>query len=136
MVLGRCGQVSKIVFHVEITADVAERFFGECHLAEVIAPCVLARATADKRLASHSLNRAVRHAALKALSGNLKRDLSARLPEGRGEFVREEQGVVIAMLFERGDGVCGVRPRQREARGVPATEFESIRASPADDDLQ
>ena len=40
------------------------------------------------------------------------------------------------MLLERSDGIGCVGPRKREAHGVPATEFESVLAGPADDDLQ
>ena len=130
------GNVGEVFFDVEITADVAQGLFGESHLAEVIAPGVFAGAAANEGLALDGLDGPVGHAAREGLRGDLKGDLGAGLPEGHGEFVREEQGVIVAMLLERSDGVGGVDPWKGEARGVPATEFEAVCACPADDDLQ
>src|SRR6185312_17103649 len=43
--------VGEVVFDVQIAADIAQGFFGESHLAKVIAPGIFAGAAADEGLA-------------------------------------------------------------------------------------
>jgi hypothetical protein len=112
---GGVGGVGEVFFDVEIFAEVAEGLFGEGHLAEVVAPGVVAGRAADEGFALYGFEGAVGHGALKRLGWDGEGDVLAGVPEGARELMGEEQGVVAALLVEQLERGLGGDPGEFEA---------------------
>lgn len=133
---GRGSLRFEVLFHVEVATHVAEGFFAEGELLQVVSPDVLAAAAAGEGLTGDGADGAIGFAALEGVGGELKGDDFAGLPEGAGEFVREEEDVVAASFGESGESSGCVCPLLTEPRDVPSSEVEAIGSGLSDQDLQ
>lgn len=116
----------QIFFYTQILSHGAQRVVCNSEFAQVILPCVGARAAPGIGLAGDGGDGAVGLAPGKGLVGNLEGDLFARLPEVGGKLMREEERVVAALAVQSLDGIGSVQPGQAEATGVPLTEVEAV----------
>jgi hypothetical protein len=92
------------------TPEVAKGLFTDCHLPQVVVPDVSFDGSAGERLAADGLNFAL---AVHARVGSRWHDeahLRAFLPEGSGEIMRENQGIIAALGGEDRCGILDPRP--------------------------
>ena len=132
----RDRHIIEVVFYAKVLAHVAEGFFSDGHLAEVVTPGVGACAAAHEGFAFDDADGAVGHGALEGLGGHLKGDGLAGFPERLGEIVIKKQSVVTSLGLYGGDRGTGALPGQAQRCGVPLAKIEAVLSGLADENFQ
>ena len=126
----------EVLFDAQVSAHVAEWFFGEGEFAQMIAPCIGTRAAPGVSLAGYGGDGSIRFAPGKGLVVHLEGDMLAGFPEGGGELVGEEEGEVAALGAEGFHRLLGGLPGQPNLRDVPFAELEAVGPGLRDEQMQ
>lgn len=124
--MGFRGEDLGLVFLGEESAEIVDGVFVLGHLAEVILPDVRAVGAAGEGLAGNLKDLTMAVDAVVGGAGDREADAGAGAPEGAGEVVGEEQGVIAALRGEQGERLLSARPDGADVGLKPEGKLKSI----------